>query len=69
MHPSSVEIGLCATCQNAQIIRNRHGSAFYLCGLWEKDPRFAKYPRLPVLACDGYERRVDPEAQVNREKC
>jgi hypothetical protein len=21
------------------------------------DPRFSKYPRLPVLHCDGYERR------------
>jgi len=27
---------------------------FRLCLLHERDPRFTKYPRLPVLSCPGY---------------
>jgi hypothetical protein len=54
MNPAPLKIGLCETCQNVQVIRTRQGSTFYLCKLWEKDPRFPKYPRLPVLACEGY---------------
>ena len=27
---------------------------YWLCRLSFTDPRYAKYPRLPVLACDGY---------------
>jgi len=29
-----------------------------LCELSKTDPRFPKYPRLPVLACPGYELRA-----------
>ncbi|MDZ7360887.1 MAG: hypothetical protein ONB46_09205 [candidate division KSB1 bacterium] len=36
------------------MIKNERGSTFYLCRLAEGDPRFPKYPRLPVLACEGY---------------
>jgi hypothetical protein len=31
---------------------------FVMCELSFTDSRFAKYPRLPVLACDGYERKT-----------
>lgn len=52
-----MKIGLCESCKNAEVIANRRGSVFYLCKLWERDTSFAKYPRLPVLACAGYERK------------
>ena len=48
-------IGLCATCRHVRVISNARGSTFYLCQLAETDPRFDKYPRLPVLHCAGYE--------------
>ena len=38
------------------VIRSAKGSTFYLCELARSDPRFAKYPPQPVLACAGYER-------------
>lgn len=47
--------GLCADCQFAQQIRSSKGSTFLLCGLSKTDPRFSKYPRLPVLTCSGYQ--------------
>jgi hypothetical protein len=47
-------LGLCADCRFAQHIRSSKGSAFLLCGLSKTDPRFSKYPRLPVLRCSGY---------------
>jgi len=51
-------IGLCATCRNAKIVRSDRGSIFYRCLLAELDARFPKYPRLPVLQCEGYDRVV-----------
>jgi hypothetical protein len=32
---------------------------FRLCLLHERDPRFAKYPRVPVLSCPGYQAATD----------
>ncbi len=48
--------GLCADCVHAKKIRSERGSEFILCQLSASDPNFAKYPRLPVLQCDGYEK-------------
>ena len=45
--------GLCATCTHAQQVETPR-ARYWLCRLSFTDPRFAKYPRLPVLACDGY---------------
>jgi hypothetical protein len=48
-------IGLCATCRHARVINSSRGSSFYLCQRSAVDPRFPKYPRLPVTHCAGYE--------------
>jgi hypothetical protein len=37
-----------------KIVETRKGSRFYLCTLSEVDPRFPKYPGIPVLRCVGY---------------
>jgi hypothetical protein len=37
-------------------VTSARGSSFTLCELSLVDPRFPKYPRLPVVACDGYRR-------------
>jgi len=47
--------GLCATCVNKRRIVSDRGSVFLLCELSKTDPRFPKYPRLPVRECEGYE--------------
>ena len=46
--------GLCGSCTHAQEITSAKGSVFVLCRLSTTDPRFPKYPRLPVIACSGY---------------
>jgi hypothetical protein len=61
--PSTRSAGLCSTCRHAQIIESSKGSTFLLCELSKTDPRFPKYPRLPVLACSGYKRRGLPEEE------
>jgi hypothetical protein len=48
------EAGLCASCVHVHVVRSDRGSRFYRCGLAATDPRFAKYPRLPVLSCIGF---------------
>lgn len=53
--------GLCPHCQHSCLVESSKGSVFLLCELSKTDPHFPKYPRLPVLACSGYQRRNLPE--------
>lgn len=46
--------GLCANCLHARLIESDKGSAFLQCHLSFTDPRFKKYPPLPVVNCSGY---------------
>jgi hypothetical protein len=48
-------VGLCTACSQARTIRSAKSSEFWLCERSKRDSRFAKYPRLPVLACVGFE--------------
>jgi len=50
-------VGLCAACAHVRVITSDKGSTFYLCLLSATNPRFPKYPRLPVLRCSGYQPR------------
>jgi hypothetical protein len=56
---SASSVGLCATCTHVQRVISDRGAVFYLCTLSAVDPRFPKYPRLPVLSCAGYEKRSE----------
>lgn len=47
-------VGLCASCAHARVVENDRGSRFYLCELAKQDPRFPRYPPLPVVACTGW---------------
>jgi hypothetical protein len=53
----ALSVGLCARCRHARRQSTRRGSTFWRCGLAETDPRFERYPRLPVRACPGFEER------------
>lgn len=48
-------VGLCLTCRWARASTNRRDSTFYRCSRAEADPRFTRYPPLPVRSCPGYE--------------
>lgn len=54
MTEDRTRIGLCFTCRHAQRVPSRT-TVFWLCRLAAVDARFEKYPRLPILRCDGYE--------------
>jgi len=54
---ASQPAGLCDRCAHQRVVRTGRGSRFSLCERSKSDPAFAKYPRLPVLACGGYEPR------------
>jgi hypothetical protein len=53
MTPARWNPGLCADCRHAQSLASKR-SHYLRCRLSEVDPRFPRYPALPVLACDGY---------------
>jgi hypothetical protein len=52
--------GLCTDCEHSRIIETARGSRFYLCRLSDTDPRFPRYPPLPVLRCEGYKPTTAP---------
>jgi hypothetical protein len=41
------------------VVRNTRGSIFSLCRRAKDDPAFPRYPRLPVLACGGFEEQSE----------
>ena len=49
------EAGLCSRCRHCHVIKNARGSRFYLCKRAETEPRYRRYPPLPVLSCPGFE--------------
>jgi hypothetical protein len=57
--PRAPAAGLCDSCAHQQQVHNTRGSTFSLCTRSREDPSYPRYPRLPVLACTGYERRGD----------
>jgi hypothetical protein len=60
---AATEVGLCEDCVHARAVRSARGSAFLRCALSERDPRFAKYPRLPVRTCPGHASRNERDPQ------
>jgi hypothetical protein len=50
--------GLCDNCRHQRLVPNTRGSVFSLCERSRTDPAFPRYPRLPVVECSGFERRV-----------
>ena len=50
-----VSPGLCGRCLHSHRIASKRGSVFWLCERSRTDPRFPRYPRLPVVMCVGYE--------------
>ena len=49
------DVGLCAACRHARMQETARGSRFWRCLRADTDPRFERYPRLPVRECAGYE--------------
>jgi hypothetical protein len=55
--------GLCGACRHSRVIETARGSTFRLCERSTTDPRFPRYPSLPVLECAGFE-PIEPKAIV-----
>ena len=51
---------LCETCGNVREVRTPR-SRFLLCELSLTDAAYPKYPPQPVVRCDGYCPRNDPD--------
>jgi hypothetical protein len=52
------DAGLCADCVHARGIESSRKSSFILCELSFTDSRFTKYPRLPMISCDGFKKKL-----------
>jgi hypothetical protein len=59
-----MQAGLCDSCRHQKVIRNTRGSRFSMCLRAKTEPdRFPRYPRLPVVRCEGYEAGAEPGAR------
>jgi len=61
--------GLCDSCLHQKLVPNTRGSVFSLCLRSRTDPRYPRYPSVPVARCPGHEPRDrggadEPSAQV-----
>ena len=57
--PPRPPAGLCDTCVHQRLVGTTRGSEFALCARSRTEPHlFARYPRVPVTSCPGYERRA-----------
>lgn len=52
--------GLCDACAHQRTVPASR-AVYSLCRLSADDPRFPRYPALPVLRCSGFARRTDDE--------
>lgn len=59
--------GLCESCRHSRKVESARGSTFWLCELSFTDPRFVKYPPLPVLECLGYEKQSAADGEGSEE--
>jgi hypothetical protein len=63
-----MQAGLCDSCAHQKLIRNTRGSTFSMCLRAKTEPeRFPRYPRLPVVRCEGYEAGADEGARPESE--
>ena len=65
--PAPPPAGQCDDCRHLEVVRSKR-SAFVRCRLADTDPRFPRYPRLPVLACAGYEPGGDAGGEAWRAR-
>jgi hypothetical protein len=52
-----VNPGLCGDCRHALVKETHRGTTYLRCGRAAWDDRLARYPRLPVTECAGFEPR------------
>ena len=67
IEPGVPGAGLCNACAWQRVVVSGRGSAFSMCRKSAVDARFRKYPPLPVVACDGYERGSSSDGGVDAD--
>ena len=69
--PEDPAVGLCARCRHARRVTTPR-SVFWLCERSRTDASYARYPRLPMLRCPGFEPGTpgapEPETREPRGK-
>jgi hypothetical protein len=55
------DAGLCTTCRFVRLVSSSRNVTYYRCGRSDDDPAYARFPRLPVVSCPGYQRRAIDE--------
>jgi hypothetical protein len=57
-------VGLCARCRHARRVTTPR-SLFWLCERSREDANYARYPRLPMQSCPGFEPGEPAEAPTD----
>ncbi len=49
-----VDPGMCGNCRHALVKETHRGTAYLRCGRAAWDDRLVRYPRLPMMECEGF---------------
>ena len=66
--PGTMMPTLCETCENVRVVCTAR-SRFLLCQLSVTNAAYPKYPRQPVVRCDGYRLRNDSDEGEPTDPC
>lgn len=53
--PTLTPTGLCGSCRHAAVVPSARGPRYLRCARSDGDASYARYPRLPVQRCEGFE--------------
>ncbi len=56
MNADEIFAGLCGACVHCKPSGSGRGGVFHRCLRHDTDAAYPKYPRLPMLRCDGHQR-------------
>ena len=65
MTTDPTRVGLCFRCVNARTVETRR-ALYWRCGVSDTDPRYERYPRLPVLQCAAFVERGKAQSGAPR---
>jgi len=57
---------LCESCASMREVITPKGSRFLLCQLAITNPDYPKYPKQPIVRCDGYQKNEQTVGNVER---
>ena len=64
----AARLGLCATCRFGRVFRSGKGVTYVSCERSKIDPRYPRFPTVPVLECAGFEEACEDSERIPNDR-